>query len=182
MMNSTNDNTSSSVGGNVNNTSSLSSSLHSSNAFASLLNPASGASSSNNGTNNSQTSTNLGSLGNSLSIGGLPAVPSSNAPGSSAMNTNLFGLAGLGGPATAGLVGGSSGSNAIGGANVGGGSIGIGGVPVPSVGLNMGAAGLGANTSGASSGSGNGGVEELLPLVIHLTNPEQVSVLFKLYL
>lgn len=70
-------------------------------------------------------------------------------------SNNLFGLSGLqvGSTSSGGMVG------SIGGV----GSLTGGGGPIPS------------GVGGVSSmGGGNGGAEELLPLVIHLTNPEQV--------
>ena len=98
-------------------------------------------------------------------IGGLP-VSAVNAPSSStSANPNLggFGLSSLGGGGV-GLGGGIGIGGSVPGPGLGGPLSSGGGVPVPSAGSSM----------ASSMGGGNGGAEELLPLVIHLTNPEQV--------
>ena len=112
----------------------------------------------------------MGSTIPGLSNHGNSSITLSNSTGNGNNNNNggnnFFGLSGLqqvqvlGGNGN--IVGGVGGV----GAPLSGGGGGVGGGASVSSGVSV--------TSSMATGGGNGGSEELLPLVMHLTNPEQV--------
>ena len=82
-----------------------------------------------------------------------------------------------------GHIPGSGGNNGVGGPSNGAGV--VGGVPHPAniptaiLGGSVGGGAAVSSLSAGGGGEGEGGAEELLPLVIHLTDPDQVSYIIK---